>query len=63
MSKTCTYKKVKSDSYNDYWKTECGRTVAVAAPIEVGMCFPPKPNEDGKFCPYCGGFIELKGTK
>lgn len=56
---TCTYTKKSMDSYGTNWKTQCGHIVRCEAPIEVGFSFDPLPNEDGKFCPYCGGEIEL----
>lgn len=61
--KHCIYKKASSDGYGTNWKTQCGRRVRCEAPIEVGMSFPPLPNEDGKFCHYCGKEILIAVTK
>lgn len=56
---SCPYVKGKADGYGTYWGTECGHVVYCAAPEEVGMCFPPDPNEDGEYCRHCGGLISL----
>lgn len=58
--KICTYTETGSDGYGTNWKTECGSNIRMEAPIEVGISFAPKPNEDGKFCYYCGKEIALK---
>lgn len=60
MAETCTYTEGKSDGYGTNWKTACGKRVRCEAPIEVGFSFAPKPNEDGKFCHFCGKEIVLK---
>ena len=59
--KFCTYEKTSADGYGTNWETECGRMLRMEAPIEVGFSFAPLPNEDGKFCQYCGKKILLKG--
>lgn len=58
--KHCVYTQTGIDGYGTNWVTACGRFVRVEAPIEVGFCPAPMPNEDGKFCHYCGLEIELK---
>ena len=60
MRETCTYTKGKSDSYGTNWKTACGNHVRCEAPIDVGFSFDPLPNENGKFCHFCGKEIALK---
>ena len=57
---TCTYTKIKADDWETVWKTQCGNKVYCKVPEEVGICFAPLPNENGKFCYYCGKEIELK---
>ena len=61
--KTCTYTKKSSDSYGTNWTTQCGNGVRCEAPIDVGFSFDPLPNENGKFCHFCGGEILLKDKK
>ena len=56
----CFYTKGRSDGWGVEWKTQCGHKVHCETPEEVGICFAPLPNEDGKFCRYCGKEIELK---
>lgn len=60
MSGYCEYKKKSSDGYGTNWWTECGHRVRCEAHIEVGFNSAPLPNEDGKFCHYCGKEIIIK---
>ena len=60
MRETCTYTKGKSDSYGTNWKTACGNHVRCEAPTDVDFSFDPLPNENGKFCHFCGKEIALK---
>lgn len=57
----CQYTKTSVDSYGTNWKTICGYVVRCEAPIDVGPTRDPLPNAHGKFCPFCGRAIELKG--
>lgn len=60
---TCVYTKAKESRWSGYgtdWKSACGHSVRCEAPIDVGFSSAPLPNEDGKFCHYCGKVIELK---
>lgn len=57
---TCVYTEKKSDGYGTDWRTACGEQMRCESPIEVGICFPPKPNAYGKYCHYCGKQIVLK---
>lgn len=55
----CVYTKIQ-DGDPAIWETACGKQVRCEAPMEVGLGFPPLPNEHGKFCSNCGGKIVLK---
>ena len=57
--KVCVYKKIHADGWGATWKTSCGHKVYCASPEEVGMNFPPLPNEDGEFCHHCGKRISI----
>ena len=60
INETCLYTKTKSDGYGAEWKTACGEDIYCETPDDVGICFPPLPNEDGKFCHFCGKEIKIK---
>ena len=57
---SCLYIKTSSDGYGANWTTECGRTIRIKAPIEVGCAPAPLPNIDGAYCHYCGRLIKLE---
>ncbi len=57
---TCVYTKQKIDGYGTDWTTSCGHAVRCESSINVGFSFDPLPNEDGKYCHYCGKLIELR---
>ena len=63
MSEVCKYKKVSVDGYGTDWKTQCGKKLRCEAPIDVGFSFAPLPNEDGKYCHFCGKLIKLVKKK
>jgi hypothetical protein len=63
MKNTCLYSRVKSDGYETTWKTACREKVYCQVPEEVGFCSAPLPNENGKFCHFCGNMIELDVKK
>jgi len=54
----CTYTKSKVTPYETHWKTECGNTFSVKAPIEVGWGFAPLPTY--KYCPFCGKAVIIQ---
>ncbi len=63
QERTCTYTVKEKDGFGTLWTTGCRGRLYVAAPVEVGLSFAPMPNEDGKFCSFCGGVIVLGGDK
>lgn len=60
---SCSYKEVSSDGYGTTWKTGCGHRIGISSPMEVGFSLTPLPNEDGKFCRYCGKLIIIQEKK
>lgn len=48
----CRLKRVSIGSYEDVWKSDCGKTVVCESPMDVGFSFAPIPSFN--FCPNCG---------
>jgi hypothetical protein len=59
----CTYTVKEMDGFGTLWATECGEELYVAAPEAIGFSLAPMPNEDGKFCQFCGNKIVLEDQK
>lgn len=59
MKTNCIYTMGTQNGYETAWKTECGHVIVMRTPVEVGFAPAPLPNEDGKFCHYCGKVIQL----
>lgn len=55
----CYWTVTSTDGYGVDYITACGHRTRMVAPIEVGMCFTPKPTDGGvRYCKWCGGKLK-----
>ena len=59
MTQECKYIKVFENGYHADWASACGERIRMVGPMEVGMPLNPLPNEEGKYCRFCGNLIAI----
>lgn len=57
---TCIYRITYQDGYYTDWKTACGHSLRMEAPMQIGFSFAPLPTDNGaKFCRWCGSQVDI----